>query len=153
MMLRRRLLTPGIAAVAGTVIAASVGIRQGWGPALLSEFVVICWVALLYIIGGAATDTGAVLGQRDDERQHLVGLKAARLSLAAVLGAVVGACFIAAVAGYPFWPFEVLAVIIGVVYFIGLRVYSAVGPEESDSHQPEPRYSLLGFRQTTRRAD
>jgi hypothetical protein len=146
MMLRRRLVTPGIATVAGTVIAVSVGIRQGWGSALLSEVVLICWAALLYTLGGAATDTGAVLGQHDDERQHLVGLKAARLSLIAVLGAVVGACFIAAIASYPVWPFEVLAAIIGIVYFIGLRVYG-VSAEEPDPQQPQPRYSKLGFRQ------
>lgn len=146
MMLRRRLVTPGIAAVAGTVIAVSVGIRQGWGPALLSEFVLICWVALLYALGGATTDTGAVLGQHDDERQQLVGLQAARLSLIAVLGAVVGACFIAAIASYPVWPFEVLGAIIGIVYFIGLRVYGT-SPDEPDPQQPQPRYSVLGFRQ------
>jgi hypothetical protein len=144
--IRRRLLTPGIAAVAGTVIAVSVGIHQGWKAALLSEFVLICWVSLLYVLGGAATDTGAVLGQHDDERQHLVGLKAARLSLIAVLSAVVGACFIAAIASYPVWPFEVLAAIIGIVYFIGLRVYGA-SADEPDPQQPQSSYSVLGFQQ------
>lgn len=144
--IRRRLLTPGIAAVAGTVIAVSAGIHQGWKAALLSEFVLICWVSLLYVLGEAATDTGAVLGQHDDERQHLVGLKAARLSLVAVLAAVAGACFIAAIASYPVWPFEVLAAIIGIVYFIGLRVYG-VSPDEPDPQQPQSRYSVLGFQQ------
>ena len=48
------MLTPGIAAVAGTVIAVSAGIRQGWGAALLAEFLMICWATLLYTMGGAA---------------------------------------------------------------------------------------------------
>lgn len=143
---RRRLVNPGIAAVAGTVIAVSVGIRQGWGPALLSAVVLVGWVTLLYVLGGAGTDTGAVLGQHHDERQQLVALKAARLSLIAVLGAVVGACLIAALAGYPVWPFEILAAIIGIAYFIGLRVYGT-SPDEPDPQQPQPRYSKLGFRQ------
>jgi hypothetical protein len=144
--IRPRLLNPGIAAVAGTVISISAGIHQGWKAALLSEVVLICWVTLLYILGGATTDTGAVLGQHEDERQHLVGLKAARLSLMAVLSAVVGGCFIAAIASYPVWPFEVLAAIIGIAYFTGLRLYGA-SPDEPDPQQPQPRYSKLGFQQ------
>jgi hypothetical protein len=145
--IKGHLLTPAIAAAAGTAIAVSVGIRQGWGAALISEFVLVCWVTILYTLRGNDTDTGAVLGQHADERQDLVGLKSARLSLAVVLGAVAAACVIAAAANYPVWPFEVLATIMGLAYFIGLRVYG-VNPDASRAQEPGAyKYSLLGFRQ------
>jgi hypothetical protein len=51
-------------------------------------------------------------------------LQAANLSLAVTVVGVVGACIISAAAGAAFWPYEVLAVLIGISYLIGLGRYS-----------------------------
>lgn len=136
-----RLTTPAIALLAGTAIACAVGIRQSWGTALGSEALALCWAAGLYFWGTSDTDTGSVIGQRDDERQQLVGLQAARLALAAAVVAVVVICLIAAAANYAIWPFQVLLVIIGIAYLAGLRVYGT----DADQVRPGTTHSLLGF--------
>jgi hypothetical protein len=100
------------------------------------------------LLGRSDSDTGSVIGQRDDERQQLVGLQAARLSLAIALTAIVVGCLIAAAANYAIWPFEALLVIIGIAYFVGLRVYG-VDPDQLDN---VTTYSHLGFRQGHPRA-
>ena len=48
----RRLWTPAIAIVAGSAIAAAVGISQGWWSALASELIALGWAVSLYVIGG-----------------------------------------------------------------------------------------------------
>jgi fatty acid desaturase len=118
-----RLRVPASSLVFGTGIALAVSLGDGWPSGLFSEMVTLCGVTILYFAGGGDTDAGAVLGGRPDERQKLVRLKAANLSLAVALTAMVGACVIAAAARTAFWPYEPLAVIIGVAYLIGLGVY------------------------------
>jgi uncharacterized membrane protein len=136
-----RLTTPAIALLAGTAIACAVGIREGWGTALGSDAIAVCWAAGLYLLGRAGSDTGSVLGGREDERQQLVGLQAARLSLAVVTAAIVLTSVIAAAAGEAIWPFQVLLVVIGISYFAGLRAFGL------DTDQPDGAgYSRLGFR-------
>lgn len=136
--IRHRFWTPALAAVFGTGIAFAIGIGWGWRGALVSEVVTLIWSAILYAAGGEDTDVGAVLGGRADERQKLVRLRAAQLSMVVTLVAVVVACVIAAAVKVAFWPFEVLAVIIGVAYLGGLTVYglgreaNAEGTEQED---------------------
>jgi hypothetical protein len=118
-----RLQTPAAAVLAGAGIACAFGIRQDWSSAIIAAAVTLCLAGALYFIGGQDTDLGAVLGQRDDERQQLVALRAAQLSLIGVFYALVAACVIAAAVKHAFWPFEILVDITGVSYLIGLAVY------------------------------
>ncbi len=101
----------------------------------------LAWAAGLYFIGSSDSDAGSVIGGQDDERQQLVGLQAARLSLVVVLAAIVVMCLIAAAANDAIWPFQVLLAIIGIAYFTGLHAYG-MNPEEVASET----YSRLGFR-------
>jgi hypothetical protein len=128
----RRLWTPAIAVLAGTAIAASVGISQSWWSALASELIALGWAASLYVIGGRDTDIGAAVGAQGDERQELVKLRAARLCLAVVVAAVVAGCVIAAVTKHPIWPFQAVAILIGIAYFYGLWFYGTAR-EEADA--------------------
>jgi len=84
------------------------------------------------MVGGDDTDAGAVIGQHDDERQQLVGRRAARLSLTVVLFAIVILCVIAAAAHYAIWPFEVLVVVIAISYFVGLGFYGVDPDAEAE---------------------
>jgi|HubBroStandDraft_1064217.scaffolds.fasta_scaffold34262_2 hypothetical protein len=137
-----RLLLPLIAVLAGTLVACAVGLRQGWGTSLGTEAVVLAWASGLYFWGGSDSDTGSVIGQRADERQRLVWLRAARLSLTVTIAALVSSCLIAAAANYAIWPFEVLLAIISIAYLIGLRAYG-VDPDDVKVG----KYSFLGFRE------
>jgi Na+/melibiose symporter-like transporter len=118
-----RLWTPAVAVLAGTAIAVAVGINQSWWSALISELVALAWAVSLYVIGGRDTDLGAVVGAQEDERQELVKLRAARLCLAVVVVAVVVGCLIAAATKHAIWPFQAVAVVIGISYFYGLWLY------------------------------
>jgi len=145
------LLTPAIAVGTGSTVAVAAGIHQGWGYALAVEAVVVGWAAMLYGIAQEDSDMGAVLGQRDDERQQLVALKAARFSHLVVGFSLCAACLIAAAENAAIWPFEVLAAILGVAYLVGLRIYGIRDEAPNPDEAGASKYSLLGFRheQTT----
>lgn len=128
----RRLWTPAVAAVAGTAIAVAVGVHQSWWSALASEIVALAWAVSLYVIGGRDTDIGAAVGASADERQELVKLRAARLCLAVVIVAIIAGCLIAAATKHAIWPFQLVAVLIGLAYFYGLWFYGS-GREEADA--------------------
>jgi hypothetical protein len=136
----RRLWTPAIAVVAGSGIAAAVGISQGWWAALASELVALAWAVSLYVLGGKDSDVGAVVGAHVDERQELVKLRAARLCLAVIVVAIVAGCLIAAATKNPIWPFQAIAVLIGAAYFYGLWFYGTAREEaNAAASAPEER--------------
>jgi hypothetical protein len=140
----RRLWTPAIAVVAGSAIAAAVGISQGWWSALASELIALGWAVSLYVIGGKDSDIGAAVGAQGDERQELVKLRAARLCLAVVLVAIVAGCLIAAATKNPIWPFQLVAVLIGIAYFDGLWFYGTAR-EEANAAATAPEDHQDGF--------
>ena len=140
----RRLWTPAIAVVAGSVIALSVGISQSWLSALISEVIALAWAVNLYVIGGRDSDIGAVVGSEGDERQEFVKLRAARLCLAVVVVAIVAGCLIAAATKNPIWPFQAGAVLIGIAYFYGLWFYGTAR-EEANAAANEPEDQRDGF--------
>jgi hypothetical protein len=141
---RRRLRTPAVAVLAGTTFAVAVGISQGWWTALASEAIALAWAASLYRIGGKDSDIGAAVGAQGDERQELVKLRAARLCLAVVLVAIVAGCLIAAATKNPIWPFQAIAILIGIAYFYGLWLYGT-DREEADGSAYEPEDHRDGF--------
>jgi uncharacterized membrane protein len=140
----RRLWTPAIAIVAGSAIAASVGISQSWWSALASELIALGWAVSIYVIGGRDSDVGAAVGAQGDERQELVKLRAARLCLAVVVVAIVAGCLIAAATKNPIWPFQAGAVLIGIAYFYGLWFYGAAR-EEANAAAAAPEDHRDGF--------
>ena len=140
----RRLWTPAIAVVAGSAIAAAVGISQGWRTALASELIALGWAVSIYVVGGRDSDIGVAVGAQGDERQELVKLRAARLCLAVVVVAIVAGCLIAAATKNPIWPFQAVAVLIGIAYFYGLWFYGT-GREEANATATEAEDHLDGF--------
>jgi uncharacterized membrane protein len=140
----RRLWTPAIAVVAGSVIALSVGISQSWLSALISEVIALAWAVNLYVIGGRDTDIGAVVGSEGDERQEFVKLRAARLCMVVVVFAIVAGCLVAAATKNPIWPFQAGAVLIGIAYFYGLWFYGTAR-EEANAAANEPEDQRDGF--------
>lgn len=140
----RRLWTPAIAIVAGSAIAAAVGISQGWWSALASELIALGWAVSLYVIGGRDSDIGAVVGSEGDERQEFVKLRAARLCMVVVVFAIVAGCLVAAATKNPIWPFQAGAVLIGIAYFYGLWFYGTAR-EEANAAANEPEDQRDGF--------
>jgi len=124
---RGRLVAPAIMIIGGTGLAAAVAVGRGWGAAIPTEVMAIILAVGYYIWGGRDSDTGAMIGQRVDERQVLIRMRAQALAAQAV--GIIGLIgYIVAIAlKDPVWPF-VLFIGVEVVAFIGgLVVYGARG--------------------------
>lgn len=121
-----RLWTPLMAGVGGAAISLSVGLgRHTWEAIVIGGVVTALAVLVLYLAAAGDSDVGAVLGNRADERQQLVRLKASRVSAVVAVAASVIACVIAAAAGSDYWPFEVIYIVTGLSYLISLWLYGA----------------------------
>lgn len=130
-----RLWTPALAGVLGSAVSLTIGFGQGQRAAIVVGLSVTALVVVvLYVVSGRESDVGAVLGSRTDERQALVRLKASRLSAAVAVLASVLACVIAAALGATYWPFEVLYLVTGAAYLVGLGIYGAAS--ETDAVGP-----------------
>jgi hypothetical protein len=128
-----RLWTLAVPVLSGSAIATAFGIRLGWKFAVITEAVVLMVAGILYLRAGEDTDTGAILGNRADERQTLIRLKATRLSLLVGLVAIIVAFVIAIAVKATYWPFEVLYFTVVISYFVGLQVYGADRDEADTS--------------------
>lgn len=130
-----RLWAPVLAGAIGSAVSLAIGFGQGQPAAIVIGLSVTALVVVVfYVVSGQDSDVGAVLGSRPDERQALVRLKAARLSSAVAVLAAVLACVIAAALGTTYWPFEVLYLVTGAAYLVGLGVYGAAS--ETDAVGP-----------------
>lgn len=119
-----RLWTPVLAGVIGSAVSLAIGFGQGQPAAIVVGLSVTALVvAVLYVVSGQESDVGAIVGSRTDERQALVRLKASRLSSVVAVLAAVLACVIAATLGTTYWPFEVLYLVTGAAYLVGLGIY------------------------------
>jgi len=131
------LVVPVMAAVGGTVIAAAVEVHSGWKAALFSELVSLAYSFILLMAGvTGSSDVSAVLGNREDERQGLIKLRAARLALLVTLLAILACCLIAALEKVAIWPYQVLAVVLSLGYLVGLKIYGNDDRPEAELPQP-----------------
>ena len=137
-----RLRVPVLRVIGGSAIAVAFGLGLGWASALLVEVITIVGAYLLYVLGGDDSDLGALVGGRADERQQLIRLRAAGLSTVVALVAIVVACVIAAAVHAVFWPYLVLALIIGAAYLLGLAVYGAGQDQADAAAEPDERGRL-----------
>jgi hypothetical protein len=111
--------------LSGSAAATAFGIRLGWKFAVITEVVVLVAVGIVYLTGKEDTDAGAILGNRADERQSLVMLRASRLAHIVALVATIVAFVIAVAVRAAYWPFLVLYGVLVVAYLVGLHVYGA----------------------------
>jgi hypothetical protein len=73
-------LAPLAPLVAGTMVAGAVAIGHTWVGAIVTEVVTVIVSFMYYLLTGRDSDVGAIYGQRSDERQTEVRLKAIRLA-------------------------------------------------------------------------
>ena len=120
-----RLARPAFAVLSGSAIATAFGIRLGWKFAVITEAVTLLAAVVLYLLGEDDTDTGAILGNRADERQEQVKQRAARLCSLVAVCSLVAAFVIAVALKKTYWPFAVLYLVTVIAYCVGLGLYSA----------------------------
>jgi hypothetical protein len=117
MSISGRLRTPVTILVGGAVVAVAEGIGQGWGALIAQAVVAVAGAAIFYRAGGVDSDYGALIGDRADERQGRIKMRARALSGTVVYAAaVIGAIVVLALRGPghwgSYWPF-VLVVVVG----------------------------------------
>ena len=120
---RSRLRAPLLMLALGTTTAAIFGVVQGWTSALGIEALVIVIAVAYYVVGGRDGDVSALVRREVDERQESVRTKAQALVGKVMSVAVVAAFLTAVAARASIWPFEILVILAGVSFFVGLAVY------------------------------
>jgi hypothetical protein len=107
----------------GTALAVAVAVSRGWSAAIGVEVAVFLIAAYLYLLGGNDSDAGAVIGNRADERQKLVRLKAQSLAMTVMYLAALIAWAVAIALKGLYWPFDLIFSCGGITFLIGLQIY------------------------------
>lgn len=141
-MTRRRRIQwwlPLTVLVVGSAISLSIGLGQrSWAAFIIGETITVVVTVVRTLVSAGGSDFSAVLGNRVDERQALIRLKASRVcAIVATGGAIVG-CVATAAAHQTYWPYEVIYLVAALSYLISLSVYGADRdiPEAPNRHEP-----------------
>jgi hypothetical protein len=110
-------------AVLGTAIAIGSLVSSGWTAALAVEAATVFAMIGYYLLGGRDNDIGAIIGQRHDERQVTIHLRAAALTggmlcLVAVIGFAIQTA-----RGASIWPFTLFGCVGAATFLFGLAIY------------------------------
>jgi hypothetical protein len=111
----------------GTGLAAAVAAAQGWEDAIPVAVIAVAGAVGYYVWGGRDSDTGAMFGQRVDERQSLLRMRAQALAAVAVAVTGVVGYMVAVALKDPVWPFVLFLGVESVVFIAGLVIYGARG--------------------------
>jgi len=124
---RGRLIAPAMTIIGGTGLAAAVAAAQGWEAAIPVAVIAVAGAIGYYVWSGRDSDMGAMLGQRVDERQSLLRMRAQ--SLAGVAGGFAGIVgyMVAVALKDPVWPFVLILGVEAAAFIAGLAIYGAHG--------------------------
>jgi hypothetical protein len=120
-----RLIAPLSTFAVGSAAAIAVRIGYTWSAALAVEVFVVALAIGYYTLAGTKSDVGAIYGQRKDERQRHVVLRASRFAMI-VMFATAYAIFLFMIASKKtYWQEDVFFSVGGVSYFLGLLIYGS----------------------------
>jgi hypothetical protein len=122
-----RLVAPAMAIIFGAGLAAAVAAAQGWEAAIPVAAIAAAGAVGYYVWGGRDSDRGAMLGQRVDERQSLLRMRAQALAAVAVAVTGVVGYMVAVALKDPVWPFVLFLGVEAITFTAGLVVYGARG--------------------------
>jgi uncharacterized membrane protein len=125
-----RLLAPLATLVAGTMVAGAVAIGHTWPDAIAAEAVTLIVSGIYYLVTGSDSDIGAIYGQRSDERQREVRLKAIRLAFTVVMVTAFVIAVVMVALGDQYWQEDVLWCVGGLTFLFGLAHYGAHEPRD-----------------------
>lgn len=122
-----RLTAPVIMIIGGTGFAAATAAAYGWVAAIAVAALAAVGAIGYYMWSGRDSDTGAMFGQRVDERQSLLRTRAQ--ALAGVAGTCAGLVgyMIAIAIKNPVWPFALIFGVQVIAFSAGLAIYGERG--------------------------
>lgn len=110
----------------GSAVSVSVGLGQrSWAAIIIGESVTVVVTVVRTLVSVGRSDFGAVLGNRVDERQALIRLKASRVCAIVATGGAIVACVVSAALHQTYWPYEAIYLIAAFSYLVSLSVYGA----------------------------
>jgi uncharacterized membrane protein len=130
---RSRFVAPVLVLAAGSIISGAVAIGHTWNDAVVAEAVTVLLSFVYFMMTKSDSDIGAVYGNRADERQMHVVLKASRNSMLVMLAIAFVGVVVTIAMNEVYWQFDILGSVGGFAYLISLLVYgthdeSANGP-------------------------
>ena len=105
---RSRFVAPAVVLAAGSVISGAVAIGHAWNDAVIAEVVTVLLSFGYYMMTKSDSDIGAVYGNRADERQVHVVLKASRNSMLVMLAIAFVGVVVTVAMNEVYWQFDVL---------------------------------------------
>jgi Na+-driven multidrug efflux pump len=124
------LIAPAWTIVVGTTLAIAVRVGHAWPAAIATEVVTVLFALGYYILSGTKSDVGAIYGQRKDERQRHVVMRASRLSMIIMFATSFVIVLFMVASNKTYWQEDVIASVGGVAYFLGLLIYGAHEEDE-----------------------
>lgn len=130
---RQRLTAPVVVFVGGTIIAAAIAIGHGWSNAGVAEGVTVLLAVGYYLLAGSDSDLGAVYGNRADERQMQVVMRASNISMLIMLAIAFVGVVITVALNKQYWEFELIGNAGGFAYLISILALGAHDEDVSSS--------------------
>jgi hypothetical protein len=118
-----RLIAPGSTFAVGTAIAIAVRIGHTWTEAIVTEVITVLVAFGYYLLAGSKSDVGAIYGQRKDERQRLMVLKASRLAMIVMFSLTFVIALIMVASNKTYWQEDVIGSVGGVSFLLGILAY------------------------------
>ena len=128
-----RWLAPLTVVVGGSIIALAVGSGHGWAKALITEILALLLGIAYFFLVRSHSDIGAIYGQRADERQHLVYLRASATALRIMLVTAFLCLVITVALNDNYWQSDVIGSVGAIAFLIGLVAY---GDATMDTNVP-----------------
>ena len=125
---------PVTVVIGGSVIALAVGIGHDWSKALITEIIALVLGVGYFLLTRSNSDVGAIYGERADERQNLVYLRASATALRVMLGAAFVCAVITVALNDNYWQSDVIGSAGGVAFLFCLAAY---GDGEATTHDSE----------------
>jgi hypothetical protein len=136
-----RFYAPIATVVIGTAIAGATAIGHTWGDALICEIVTFVVALGYFLLTGSDSDIGAIYGQRSDERQIMVRLRATRLAFVMMIGAAYVCAMISVALNESYWQAEVIGSVGGVAFLVSLVRLGVRG-----EHEPREYHGIMATR-------
>jgi hypothetical protein len=121
--------------IGGSTIALAVGIGHDWSKALITEIITLVLGVGYFLLTRSSSDLGAIYGERADERQHQVYLRASATALRIMLGAAFVCAVITVALKDNYWQSDVIGSVGGGAFLLCLAAYGDNDARADDSEE------------------
>ncbi len=120
-----RLIAPAVVLVGGAIITGAIALGHTGSDAAIAGAVTVFLSIGYYALTRSDSDIGAVYGNRADERQEQVVLRASRNAMFVMLAIAFVGTVVTVAMNDAYWQFDVLGSVGGLAYFMSLLMYGA----------------------------